>query len=197
MKIGIDLDGVVFDTEKEFRVYSELFDMLSLKQNSKKNNKELRFQDRFNWSDEQTQSFLDKYHRRIDEEANYVPGAKDVLHLLKKDGHQLVVITARGGWNKEMIDITKRRFYNDDMDIFDKCYWACENKGEVCLKEKIDVMIDDSYEKCKMISEEKIKTIYLKDAPSYEIQDNEYVKTLYNWGEIYRYISELSNKKKS
>ena len=83
------------------------------------------------------------------------------------------------------------------MDIFDKCYWACENKGEVCLKEKIDVMIDDSYEKCKMISEEKIKTIYLKDAPSYEIQDNEYVKTLYNWGEIYRYISELSNKKKS
>ena len=193
MKIGIDLDGVVFDTEKEFRVYSELFDMLSLKQNSKKNNKELRFQDRFKWSDEQTQSFLDKYHRRIDEEANYVPGAKDVLHLLKKDGHQLVVITARGGWNKEMIDITKRRFYNDDMDIFDKCYWACENKGEVCLKEKIDVMIDDSYEKCKMISEEKIKTIYLKDAPSYEIQDNEYVKTLYNWGEIYRYISELNN----
>lgn len=193
MKIGIDLDGVVFDTEKEFRVYSELFDMLSLKQNSKKNNKELRFQDRFKWSDEQTQSFLDKYHRRIDEEANYVPGAKDVLHLLKKDGHQLVVITARGGWNKEMIDITKRRFYNDDMDIFDKCYWACENKGEVCLKEKIDVMIDDSYEKCKMISEEKIKTIYLKDAPSYEMQDNEYVKTLYNWGEIYRYISELNN----
>ena len=121
MKIGIDLDGVVFDTEKEFRVYSELFDMLSLKQNSKKNNKELRFQDRFKWSDEQTQSFLDKYHRRIDEEANYVPGAKDVLHLLKKDGHQLVVITARGGWNKEMIDITKRRFYNDDMDMFEKC----------------------------------------------------------------------------
>ncbi len=26
MKIGIDLDGVVFDSEKEFRVYSELYD---------------------------------------------------------------------------------------------------------------------------------------------------------------------------
>ena len=30
MKIGIDLDGVVFDSEKEFRVYSELYDMLDL-----------------------------------------------------------------------------------------------------------------------------------------------------------------------
>ena len=40
MKIGIDLDGVVFDSEKEFRVYSELYDMLDLKQNSKINNKE-------------------------------------------------------------------------------------------------------------------------------------------------------------
>ena len=39
MKIGIDLDGVVFDSEKEFRVYSELYDMLDLKQNSKINNK--------------------------------------------------------------------------------------------------------------------------------------------------------------
>ena len=28
MKIGIDLDGVVFDSEKEFRVYSELYDMI-------------------------------------------------------------------------------------------------------------------------------------------------------------------------
>ena len=36
MKIGIDLDGVVFDSEKDFRVYSELYDLLELKINSKK-----------------------------------------------------------------------------------------------------------------------------------------------------------------
>ena len=44
MKIGIDLDGVIFDSEKEFRVYSELYDMIDLKQNSKLDNKELKFQ---------------------------------------------------------------------------------------------------------------------------------------------------------
>ena len=50
MKIGIDLDGVIFDSEKEFRVYSELYDMIDLKQNSKLDNKELKFQDRFKWT---------------------------------------------------------------------------------------------------------------------------------------------------
>lgn len=196
MKIGIDLDGVVFDSEKEFRVYSELYDMIDLKQNSKVDNKELRFQDRFKWTDEQVDGFLKKYHRKIDEEASFMPGAKDVLHMLKNDGHELILVTARGGWNKEMIEITKNRFKNEDMDIFDKCYWACEDKAGVCVKEKIDIMIDDSYAKCKKIAEAKIKTIYLKDAPSYEMEENEYVKILYNWGEIYRYITEINKKAK-
>ena len=50
MKIGIDLDGVVFDSEKGFRVYSELYDMIDLQQNSKVDNQELKFQDRFQWT---------------------------------------------------------------------------------------------------------------------------------------------------
>ena len=75
-----------------------------------------------------------------------------------------------------------------------KYYWATENKDEVCIKENIDIMIDDSYEKCSMIASSKIKTIYLKDAPSYDLEEREYIKTLYNWGEIYRYIKEIENK---
>ena len=195
MKIGIDLDGVVFDSEKEFRIYSELYDIIELKQNSKVNNKELRFQDRFKWTQKEIEGFLNKYHKPIILKSNYMPGAKEVLNLLKKDGHSLIVITARGGMNKDIIKLTEERFKKDRMDIFDKYYWATENKHEVCEKENIDIMIDDSYEKCKSISSSKIKTIYLKDAASYDLEENEYLKTLYNWGEIYRYIKENEIKK--
>ena len=55
-------------------------------------------------------------------------------------------------------------------------------------------MIDDFCDKCKSIANSKIKTIYLKDAPSYDLEENEYIKVLYNWGEIYRYIKEIENK---
>lgn len=190
MKIGIDLDGVVFDTEKEFRVYSELYDMLELKRNSKVDNKALRFQERFNWTEEETIEFLKKYHNQIVIEASYLPGAKRVLKKLKEEGHELIVITARGGMNKAMIPITETRLKQEEMDIFTKYYWATENKEEVCKKEKIDIMIDDFDKNCDKISKEKIKVIYLKDAPSNELVENEYLKVCYNWGEIYRYIKE-------
>ncbi|MBP3707842.1 MAG: hypothetical protein J6J36_04450 [Clostridia bacterium] len=191
MKIGIDLDGVIFDSEKEFRVYSELYDMVDLKQNSKTDNRNLKFQDRFNWTQENIDGFLKKYHKQIIVESNYMPGVKRILKLLKEEGNSLILITARGGLNKDMIKITEERLKQSEMDIFDKYYWGTENKDEVCVKENIDIMIDDSYEKCEKISKKKVKTIYLKDAPSFDLQENEYLKVLYNWGEIYRYIKEI------
>lgn len=191
MKIGIDLDGVVFDSEKEFRVYSELYDMIDLKQNSKMDNKELKFQDRFKWTQKETEGFLNKYHKQIIVESNYMPGVKRILNLLKQDGHSLILITARGGMNKDMIKITEERLKQSEMDIFDKYYWSTENKDDVCVKENIDIMIDDFYKKCESIANKKIRTIYLKDAPSYDLEENDYIKVLYNWGEIYRYIKEI------
>ena len=194
MRIGIDLDGVIFDSEKEYRVYSELYDMLDLKQNSKRDNRELKFQKRFNWTEDQIQGFIKKYHKKIVVESNFMPGAKKVLKLLKEDGHTLVLITARGGINKDMIKITEEMLKQNEMDIFDKYYWATEKKDEVCIKENIDIMIDDSCDKCKSVANSKIKTIYFKDAPSFDIEENEHIKILYNWGEIYRYIKEMQNK---
>ena len=194
MKIGIDLDGVVFDSEKEFRVYSELYDMIDLKQNSKTDNRELKFQDRFQWTGKETEDFLKKYHKQIIEESNFIPGVKRILKLLKEDGHSLILITARGGLNKDMIKITEERLKENGMDIFDKYYWATENKDEVCQRENIDIMIDDSCKNCENIANSKIKTIYLKDAPSYNLEENKYIKVLYNWGEIYRYIKKIENK---
>ena len=191
MKIGIDLDGVIFDSEKEFRVYSELYDMIDLKQNSKTDNRKLKFQDRFQWSEKQTKDFLKKYHKQIIEESNFIPGVKRILKLLKEDGHSLILITARGGLNKDMIRITEKRLKENGMYIFDKYYWATENKEKVCQKENIDIMIDDFCKNCENIANTKIKTIYLKDAPSYDLEENKYIKVLYNWGEIYRYIKEI------
>ena len=194
MRIGIDLDGVVFDSEKEFRVYSEIFDMIDLKQNSKTDNRKLKFQDRFQWTQKETEDFLKKYHKQIIEESNFMPGVKRILKLLKEEGNSLILITARGGINKDMIKITEERLKESGMDIFDKYYWATKNKEEVCKKENIEIMIDDFCKNCESIANSKIKTIYLKDAPSYDLEENKYIKVLYNWGEIYRYIKEMEKK---
>ena len=191
MRIGIDLDGVVYDSEKDWRIYSELYDMIELKQNSKLNEKELPFQTRFNWSEEEQRKFFEKYCEVIEEESNYMPGAKMILKMLKEEGNELIVITARGGYSQSGIEATKRRLERDNMNIFNKYCFNATNKAEVCKQEKIDVMIDDSNYNCKNTSENKIRTIYLKDSPSYDMEESEYLKVLYNWGEIYRYLKSL------
>lgn len=191
MRIGIDLDGVIFDSEKLYRIYSELYDIQDLKKSSIRNNREIKFQDRYSWSEEETDGFVKKYHRKITEVSNFMPGAKDIIPLLKEEGHTLIVITARGKLNKDLIPITIQRLKDNDLDIFEKYYWGTENKEEICKQEKIDLMIDDSNKNCKKLARDHIHTIYLKDAPSFDLEENEYLKVLYNWGEIYRYIKQL------
>ena len=193
MRLGIDLDGVVFDSEKDLRICCELYDMFELKRNSKVAEKEIRFEERFSWTKEEAMEFLKKYHPGIVENSNYMPGAKKILKMLKEEGHELVVITARGGFDQNIITLTDKRLKNDDMDIFDNYFYAALDKAKVCKDENIDIMIDDSNENCKNTSENKIKTIYLKDAPSYDMEENEYLKVFYNWGEIYRYLNQKSN----
>ena len=190
MKIGIDLDGVIFDSERIFRVQTELYDILNLHRNSIIDNREVKFQDRYDWDKEIIDEFMKQYQTKIVKESPFMPGAKEVLNLLKQEGHKLIVITSRGTQNKEHIKITEQILEENKMNIFDKYFWGVENKEDICVQEKIDLMIEDSNTNCKAISEKGIKTIYFKDAPNYEMKENEYLKVLYNWGEIYRYIGE-------
>ena len=195
MRIGIDLDGVVYDTEKYFRIYQELYDMYVLKQNTKVDGKNISMQKRFGWSDGIMKDFYERYVHLILKEANYMPGAMMILKMLKEEGNDLIIITARGTDDPRLIPITQKRLEEDGIkNMFEKCYCGICDKADICKKENIDIMIDDSNHHCKNTSENRIKTIYLKDAPSYDMKENEYLKVLYNWGEIYRYLKDIENK---
>ena len=193
MKIGVDLDGVIYDSEKELRVYSELFEILDLKKNTKTDNQELAYQKRFVWTEEEKKQFWNKYHRPILRTANFMPGAKDVLTQLKQDGHELYIVTARGGYDKTVIEETIASLKDHGLDIFTRMHWNSKNKAKICQEEQLDLMIDDSYDNCKAIAEAGIPVIYVKDAPSKEFE-HPLAQTLYNWGEIYRYITDKMKK---
>lgn len=102
MKIGIDLDGVVIDSETTFRTYEEIFDIDTIKGNNLINREEPKFQARYNCTEEQKQEFIEKYFLTVSKESNLMSGFIGVYNLLKKQGHEFVVITARGGFVKEI-----------------------------------------------------------------------------------------------
>lgn len=193
MKIGIDLDGVVIDSETTFRTYEEIFDIDILKGNNLINKKEPKFQARYNWSSNQEKEFIEKYFLKVSRESGLMSGFIAIYELLKKQGHEFVVITARGGYVKEMKDDAIRLLEENNIK-FDKYYWNVEDKLEICKKEKVDIMIDDDWNIIKKIAENKIRTLYFRDTNLMILEENQYIKEVNNWGEIYRYIKENMGK---
>lgn len=187
MKIGIDLDGVVIDSEQTFRTYEEIFDIDDLHENNLIDRLEPKFQSRYSWTKEQQNRFIEKYFRKISKESNLMPGFKEVYKLLKNMGYTFIVITARGRFVSEMKDDAIKMFEENDI-VFDKYYWNISNKLEICQKEQVDIMIDDDFRIIEQISSNKIKTLYFKDVNLKELEETPYIKEVNNWGDIYRYF---------
>jgi uncharacterized HAD superfamily protein len=193
MKIGIDLDGVVIDSETTFRTYEELYDMEILKSNNLVNREEPKFQARYNWTKEQQNEFTKKYFLKVSKESGLMSGFIGAYNYLKKQGHQFVVITARGltpdgTFMKEMEDDAKRVLQESNI-LFDKYYWGQGDKLEVCQKEKIDIMIDDDWKIIKRLSENQIKTLYFRDTNLKVLPNNKFIQEVNNWGDICRCIN--------
>lgn len=190
MKIGIDIDGVILDFESRVRCYAELYDLLELHKNGITNENEYLEAARYQtWNEEEVKNFR-KHFIEITKKSELMPYAKEVIELLKNDGHELIVITARGITVKDMKQAGEEKFKEFGLQ-FDKIYWATENKLEICKKENIDIMIDDRPDTCREISKNKIKTLYFRNVNIEKLEQNDYLKEVNNWGEIYRYIYNL------
>ena len=193
MKIGIDIDGVILDYERVLKTYGDLYDFIELKKDGIINRNEHYLRNRYDWTDEERMNFINKYFLKLSKETPLIPGAKDVIDMLQKEGNELIIISARGGMIEEMKDVAIEKF-NEEGISFNKYHWKQDDKLEVAKKEKIDVMIDDSYDVCKKLSSNGIKTIYFRDKEMKVLEQNENLKEVSNWGEIYRYIKGMQSK---
>lgn len=191
MKIGIDLDGVVIDSETTFRTYEEIFDLDKLNGNNLINREEPKFQARYNWKDEEQKEFIKNYFMTVSKQSPLMAGFIGVYNLLKKENVEFIVITARGGLGGEEMRDDAERLLNKYNIKFDKYYWKQDDKLEICLKENIDLMIDDDYKIIDKLAKNNIKALYFRDTGLKKLQENEYIKEVNNWGDIYRSIKSL------
>lgn len=190
MRIGLDLDGVVIDSETTFRTYEEIFAIDDLNYRKIINFEEPKYQGRYKWSKEEQDKFNQKYLLKAARESNLMPGFLAIYNKFKELGFEMIVITARGVFIEEMKDDAIRLLKENNI-IFDRYYWNVQDKLEICQKENIDVMIDDDYKIIQQLSDSKIQTLYFRDTNLKKLKETDYIHEVNNWGDVYRFFKEL------
>lgn len=185
MNIGIDLDGVVYNSENWMMSMAEIVlgHGCGIKIADKSTN-DIKL--RYNLSDEQALLFRKKYCPLQIKESPLMPLARECMEKLKENGNNLIIITGRGAVNKEDKALTEERLKRDAIP-YDKLIFSDGGKLSSCIKEKIDIMIDDSYPVINQLAENNIKCLQLCDTTLRKSRHKN-AKSVYNWGEILQEI---------
>lgn len=185
MRIGIDIDGTITDLHKEIIKYGMKYNDKIAERGFKDANA-YRIKDIFDW-DENECLKLKRYIQR--EILNIIKPREDVCECLaeiKSLGHEIYIITGRK--LNEM-----KNTYQETLDWlrlnkipFDKLIIEENNKGTACVKNNIDIFIDDSTKHLERVCNAGIKKVYIFDNV-YNKEDNKY-KRIYSFYDLYNQI---------
>ena len=189
MRIGIDIDNVISNFN-EMLLETYLIHDKELRNTGiiNPNAKYIRT-GMFDWSNEEELSFYKDNIEGIAKKLKVKEKAKEYIDRLHNDVHLIYIITGRdNGEYSEPYNMTKKwldenNIYYDNLILTDA--YDIHAKSLECLKNDIDIMIDDSVRICSDLITSGITTI-LMDTP-YNRKIN--IKRVKNWEEFYEFVS--------
>lgn len=191
MNIGIDIDGVILDSERLLAFYGEYFARFELNKKRVRNDS-VSAEVNYNFTNEETSAFYDKYFDLVTKTCAIMPGAKEILQKLSAAGHNLYILTARGYYNKREIKYCRPRLKELGVK-FCKIERGLMDKSAACEKYNLDVMIEDNPEHIKKILKTHTKVIQFKDELScIPVVKNPMVYVANNWIGVYDILNKLS-----
>lgn len=195
MVIGIDIDGVILDFERTVNNRAEMYDLFELHKNGVTKEKEFYSINRYDWTKEERDYFIDNYLVSATEEAPLMPGAKEGMDFLHQQGFRLEIITARGTINRNIKKAARDALKKYDI-YYDDIHFEVEEKVSLAKKLNVQLMLEDNPNTCQKFIDAKIPVIYFRDKNSRKLKENEYLKEVSNWGDICRYILNKKNLSK-
>lgn len=199
MRIGIDIDDTTVITVKSMIKYADLYDTQILGRKGTNGNLGL-IQNRYylkvlyGWDDKTKFDFFDTYYKNVLEECTVMQNAPEVIRKLKEEGNEISFITARllNIKNCDTENITIRTLKDNDI-LYDKLIINASDKLKFCQENNIQIFIEDSYETCKQLEENGIKT-FLMTTKMNENIDAGSIERVNDWNEIYKKVEDFIHK---
>ncbi len=112
---------------------------------------------------------------------------------LKKQGHKIILITARFPSDKFDIEELTIQWLKDNKINYDELIVNAQDKVEVARKKQIDIFVDDSIRNCEKVSEVQIET-FIMDTIINVNYNNDKIKRIYSWPHFYQEIKKQGGK---
>jgi len=193
MRIGVDVDGVLNDVAEWHFAYGSKF-CVEHNINRGFNPTGYYMEDQFYFTAEENKEFWRQYIFDLLIAIPVRPYASEVIHKLRKDGHKIIILSARDNQYlthqySGMIDYYVRSWLDKYNIEYDEIVINTSNKREKCLSIGLDLMIEDKASNVNDIS--KIIPVMVFDAPYNQGCTGKNVIRVYSWYQIYQ---EIINK---
>ena len=195
MKIGIDIDDTTFLTVKSMLKYADKFEAEISGEPINRDSFGL-IKDRYylkvlyGWDEKTKFDFFDKYYKNVLEECTMLPDANKTIRKLKNEGDTIHFVTARlmniKDCDTEAITIQSLKKSNIP---YDSLNLHISDKLSFCQKNQINLLIEDSYETCRELADNGIKSILMTTKMNSDIDAKEIIR-VNNWAEIYREVEK-------
>ncbi len=188
MKIGVDIDGTIKQTQK---IAIELFNE-ELKQNVKEDDvKEFYLDKAFGLSKKEGSKLWRKLEAKIYTLGIPLANAAETLQELTKIGHEIYFITARPGM-KNLRDITEKWLIKHNFPLNNEnLFMNAINKGKVAQELNIDLFFEDAPEHLDRLIEYNIDVVIV-DAV-YNRDYNPKIKRITSWKEAFKLVQDKEN----
>ena len=195
MNIGIDIDGVLTDLERETIDFGT---KMCIEENWPITIDLSKYWEveAFGWTSEQADKFWNKYLVEYVTQSPARRFAKEIISKLREEGNNIYIITARdeNGMPPEyygkMQQLTREWLERYEIE-YDKLIFAKDSeKLEKCLENNVDIMIEDSPRNVRNISS-KVKVIKFDCQYNKDVIGSNIINA-YSWYHIYRIIKENS-----
>lgn len=200
MKIGIDIDDTTFLTVKSMLKYADKYEAEISGIPTNRDSFGL-IKDRYylkvlyGWDDKTKFAFFDKYYKNVLEECTILPYADKTIQKLKSEGDEINFITARL-MNIDTCDtegITKRSLEKFNIP-YDNLYLHINDKLTFFKENGIDLCIEDSFDTCRQLTDNGIKSILMTTKMNSSIDSKE-ITRVNNWNEIYDEVEKYKKER--
>lgn len=142
------------------------------------------------WTEEDAKAFVLDGGYKTFTEAPVREGARETLALWRKQGHKVVILTARQrDWFLEPEKLSRDFLEKNGLE-YDEIVADCADKGDYCERHGIDVLVDDNIDNCAGAERHGVFAVLAAGRHCTE-REIEIVYSAWDWAGIARCVEEI------